>query len=122
MDRQEIIELISQKFNVKPEYLWQKYPNYIVFRNKESNKWFAAILDVPQNKLGLKGVDKVDIIDVKCDFLSASAIMGDIVISPYHMPKGSWSGIILNDITDIESFEALLDVSFDKSKKAFKKC
>jgi predicted DNA-binding protein (MmcQ/YjbR family) len=40
MDRENIIAYIKDKYNVEPEHLWDKYPNYVVFRNPETRKRF----------------------------------------------------------------------------------
>ncbi len=38
--RQDVIDYIKEKYGVEPEYLWKKFPNYVIFRNPETRKWF----------------------------------------------------------------------------------
>ena len=42
-------------------------PDYAVFRHDDNQKWFAIVMDVNPDKLGLSGSEPVDIIDVKID-------------------------------------------------------
>lgn len=61
--RRKIIDYIKKKYKAEPEHLWRSYPDYIVFRHSDNNKWFGIIMDVSRDKLGLDGDDRVDIID-----------------------------------------------------------
>jgi predicted DNA-binding protein (MmcQ/YjbR family) len=40
MTREEVIEYVKSKYDVEPEHLWKKFPNYIIFRTPETRKWF----------------------------------------------------------------------------------
>ena len=62
--RQIIIDYVKKKYKATPEYLWRRYPNYVVFRHSDNNKWFGIIMDVPRKKLGLDGDECVDILNV----------------------------------------------------------
>ena len=57
MNREQFIQYISEEYGVEGEYLWAKYPRYCVFRHPNNNKWFALVMDVPKNKLGLQGTE-----------------------------------------------------------------
>ena len=59
------IEGIFQDYGTKPEFLWEKYPDYAAFRRKDNEKWFAIIMDVPKNKLGLQENDILDVVNFK---------------------------------------------------------
>ena len=39
----------------------------MVFRRKDNDKWFAIIMDVPADKLGLDGSQSIDIVNLKAD-------------------------------------------------------
>ena len=52
MDRAKLLKYARVQFGSEPEYLWEKYPAYWVLSNR---KWYAAVMDVPGNKLGLPG-------------------------------------------------------------------
>ena len=53
MNRRELEAFITETYNADSDYPWLKYPNYEVFRHCSNQKWFAIIMDVPKNKLGL---------------------------------------------------------------------
>ena len=61
--RDKVIEYIKEKYKASPEYLWKRYPDYAVFRHDDNQKWFAIVMDVNSDKLGLSGSEPVDIID-----------------------------------------------------------
>ena len=44
-----ITKLIKEKYEVCPEFLWDKFPGYGVFRNKRSNKWFGIIMNIDRS-------------------------------------------------------------------------
>ena len=61
-----IAQLIRERFEHKPEFLFDKSEHTGIFRNPETKKWYAAILPINQNKLG-KEDKEVEIINVKLD-------------------------------------------------------
>lgn len=56
---------IKENYSAEPDHPWVKYPNYIVFRHQSNKKWFAIIMDVPKNKLGLQENDILDVVNFK---------------------------------------------------------
>lgn len=64
--RERIAQYIQDRYGVGPEYLWARYPNYAVFRQPASRKWFAAVMDVPRKSLDLTGDGTADVMDLKC--------------------------------------------------------
>ena len=115
--RKEIFEYVKEKYNTKPEYLWQKHPNYAVLRHNDNNKWYAKIMNVTKEKLGLNGKEEIDIIDIK----SYPEMIGSLrkeegVLPAYHMNKEYWISIILNSCFQKEKLLELLDLSFEITK------
>lgn len=53
MKRTELKQFIGENYNAEADYPWLKYPNYEVFRHSNNQEWFALIMDVPKDKLGL---------------------------------------------------------------------
>lgn len=45
-----ITDLIKETFGVSPDFPWDDYPDYAVFRHQDNNKWFAVILTVDIKK------------------------------------------------------------------------
>lgn len=46
----KVIDYIKEKYSDEPEYLWEKFPDNAIFRNKKNQKWYAAILTVQKVK------------------------------------------------------------------------
>ncbi|MCD8157890.1 MAG: MmcQ/YjbR family DNA-binding protein [Clostridiales bacterium] len=122
MNRQILIDYAKEKYKTEPEYLWLKYPSYAVFRHSDSKKWYGLIADVPKNKLGLEGSEKVDVLNVKCEGLVADMLKQNRGFLPgWHMNKKYWISILLDGTVENEKIFDLLDMSFeltaDKKKR-----
>lgn len=105
---------IADRYGCEPEHLWAKYPGYAVFRHPSSRKWYAVIMDVPRNKLGLTGSSVTDIIDVKCSPLMIGSLLQEQGILPsYHMNKNHWITVLLDDSVADETILSLLELSYN---------
>lgn len=112
--RGRLIEHIREYYGVEPEQLWAKYPEYAVFRHAGSKKWFAAVLRVPKDRLGLSGSDCVDILDIKCSpVMIGSLLMEKGFLPAYHMNKTTWISVLLDDTVPDETVFPLLELSYD---------
>ena len=115
--RKDLLKAAEEKYGTRPEFLWQKYPSYAVLRHSDNGKWYAVIMDIPREKLGLKGSDKVDILDIKCDpLMYGSTIMDEGIFPGYHMKKGNWISVLLDGSVEKQKALILLDMSFDLTK------
>mgnify|MGYP004603787253 CR=1 FL=1 len=113
MNKIEFAEYIAETYNSDPEYPWADHPEYAVFRHGSNRKWFALILDVPQNKLGLPGTKRMDVVNVKCDPILIGSLRAERGIYPaYHMSKDTWITIALDGTVAPDTIKALLDMSF----------
>ena len=113
----EISNLIKEKYNVLPEFLWDSNPNYGIFRNESSNKWFAAIMNIDRSKLDPKMSGEVEVLDVKLDDLVDTYLTKGGIYPAYHMSKKSWISIILDDTLSNEEVMSLIDISYDLSDR-----
>ena len=112
--RERIVQYIQGRYAVEPEYLWARYPNYAVFRQPASRKWFAAIMDIPRNRLELKGDELVDVMDVKCGPLMVGSLLAqDGFLPAYHMSKSSWISVLLDETVPDEQIFPLIELSYD---------
>ena len=123
--RNKVTEYIKKKYKAAPEYLWKKYPDYAVFRHKDNRKWFAIIMDVTADKIGLPGEGRIDIIDVKV----ADAMFKDVLLQQpgfypgYHMNKGNWITAVLDGTVPEDQVFNMIDASFEATgDKRKKKC
>lgn len=122
MDRKIIFDYAKKVYESTPKYLWAKYPNYAVLRHSDNRKWYAIIMNVSKDKLGLDGTEEVDIIDVKCESgMIGSLRMTEGIVAGYHMNKGNWISVLLDGSVDESMIYNLLDMSFELTKDKAKK-
>lgn len=96
--KEKLLEYIGREYHCMPEHLWLRYPNYVVFRRVDNKKWFCLIMDVPQNKLGRRGTERIDILNVKMSspFLADFLAQQEGYCRGYHISRGSWVSIFLD--------------------------
>jgi len=113
MNRQALIDRISNAFCVEPDYPWRKSPDAAVFRHVDSQKWFGLLMSVSPQSLGIPGDARIDILNVKCDpLLNGSLRQRPGFFPAYHMNKELWISIILNEVSDDDVME-LVCSSYD---------
>ena len=109
MDRHALIRRIDEEFRVTGEQLWEDAPDCLVFRNPNSKKWFAILMDVDRRRLGLSGEGVTDVVNVKSDPLLIGSLLHNSGYLPaYHMNKRTWISIRLDDAAPRE--EEILDL------------
>lgn len=112
------IEGIFQDYGTKPEFLWEKYPDYAAFRRKDNEKWFAIIMTIDKNKLGLDGHGNIEIIDLKAEPDKAQELLQAKDYYPaYHMNKKHWYTICLDGSVSDESLFSFLSESYQCAGK-----
>lgn len=112
--RERIIQHIQDRYAAEPEHLWARYPNYAVFRQPASRKWFAVIMDVAMKSLDMTGDGTADVMDVKCGpVLVGSLLAQDGFLPAYHMSKSSWISVLLDDTVPDEQIFPLIELSYD---------
>lgn len=117
MNREELEAYILNHYSTLPDYPWADTPRAAVFRHAGNRKWFALVMEVPRDKLGLPGTEKLDIVNFKCNPILIASLRGETGIFPaYHMNKSSWITAALDDSVPAETIELLLDVSYELTK------
>lgn len=123
MMRERIIEHIRKEYKADPEYLWSRFPDYAVFRHADNNKWFAILMNVRRDRIGLEGDGSTDIINVKlsdplfADFLSRQPGYR----RGYHFSRGSWVSILLDGSVSFEEICRWLEESYQTTASKEKK-
>lgn len=104
-----IAGFIKEKYADEPCFLWENYPNYGVFKNPETNKWYAAILNIDHAKIDKNKSGEIEIIDIKADPKNVQELLLQVGFYPaYHMNKKSWLTIILdNSLSDERIMELI---------------
>lgn len=113
----EVSNLIKEKYNVLPEFLLESNPNYGIFRNESSNKWFTIIMNIDRNKLDFKMSGEVEVLNVKLDDLVDTYLKKEGIYPAYHMSKKSWVSIILDNTLSNKEIMNLIDISYDLSNR-----
>ncbi len=113
MNRKELERYIAETYNSEAKAPWMKNPNHLVFCHRNNQKWFALLIEVPGEKLGLAGDGMVDIVNLKCDPILAGSLRTEPGIYPaYHMNKERWISVLLDSSVAEETLKILLDMSF----------
>lgn len=122
MNREQLQTYITEIFHARAEHPFAAYPSYAVFRHDGNKKWFAVIMDIPGEKLGLTEVERLDIVNVKCDPIMIASLRGKKGFYPaYHMNKDHWMTVALDSGVEEETIKDLLAISYELTDDRRKK-
>lgn len=114
----KIIKYIKNKYNDSLEFLWEKYDDNAVIRNKINNKWYTLIMKVSEDKLGINSNKKQEVLNILYDKEDIKNIVDNkSIFFGYHMNKKSWITIILDGRLKINKIYKLIDNSYKLSIK-----
>jgi predicted DNA-binding protein (MmcQ/YjbR family)/uncharacterized protein YdhG (YjbR/CyaY superfamily) len=120
--RKELERYIAGTYDSEAEAPWTKYPDNTIFRHRSNRKWFAALLKVQKEKLGLAAEETVDVVNLKCDPILAGSLRRSPGIYPaYHMNKERWISVLLDGSVPDETLKMLLDMSFELTAPKIKR-
>lgn len=118
MNRQAVFEWVNQQYGTDPDYPWKD--DNAVLRHKENKKWYAVVLQVSKDKLGIVGNEIVDVINVKCDpALIGSLRMKKGFFPAYHMNKNNWISILIDGTVPEKEIRNLIDLSYEMTGPRF---
>ncbi len=94
-----------------------------VLRHSDTGKWFGIIMNISRQKVGLEGEGKIDVMNLKCKPEEAfdAREMCEAIIPAYHMNKKHWISLIFDNSIPKELMEALIDNSYELTKRGVKK-
>ena len=110
-----ISRFIEEKYKDLPEFLWEKFPNYAIYRKKENKKWYILFGAVELNKVDKtsKSKDIIEIINIKVDKNKIQDLIKKKgIFEAYHMNKKSWITIVLDDTLKDSEIEELVVNSY----------
>ena len=112
--RELIFAYIKKKYKISPEYPWAKYDSNAVFRHSDNKKWFALVMSVKKDKLGLSDFGYVDVINLKIDDMMFRDILiqKEGILPAYHMNKQHWITVLLDGTVAAAEVYDLIDASF----------
>lgn len=117
--RQAVLDHAKESYDTSPQYPWTKYPSYAVLRHADNQKWYAVIMNISKDKLGIKEEGSTDILNIKCDpLMSGSLLMEEGILPAYHMNKQNWLSVMLDGTVDIQKVYSLLQMSYELTKSA----
>ena len=114
MNRVQLETFLTETYEADIDHPWARYPNYQVFRHRNNKKWFALIMNVPGEKLGWKGAERIEIVNVKL----GDPMLADMLVRQpgyfygYHMRRGSWVSILLDGTVSLEEVCRWVDESY----------
>ena len=112
----ELIKYISEKYGDELEFLWEKFDDNAIWRNKNSKKWYATLFCITADKLGLDDNKRIEVTNMMFQKDRIDEIVNNKTIFPaYHMNKRSWITIKLDDEVDMETVYELIDNSYEIS-------
>lgn len=115
--RDDIWRYAYENYGTTPAYLWEKTPSVGVLRHHPGNKWYAIVMDVPENKVGGHTNTPVDIINLKCDPDMIASLVHQKGYAPaWHMNKTHWITVLLNGTVPGETICQLIDMSYELTK------
>ena len=113
MNLSELKEHIFDTYSVEPDHPFAMDDVSSVYRHSNNRKWFALVLDVPRNKLGLPGTQMIDVVNLKCDSILIGSLRGEPGIFPaYHMNKDRWLSVALDGSAADDQIRLLLEQSY----------
>lgn len=116
--RNEIISYLKEKYGTVCEYPWEKFPNSCTFKTQNSKKWYALIMDISRNKIGLVGNNIIDVMNVKIASEKIEKMVDNKqYFYAYHQNKQNWISILLDKNTDMEMLKKLIDDSYNLVEK-----
>ncbi|MCH5256563.1 MAG: MmcQ/YjbR family DNA-binding protein [Lachnospiraceae bacterium] len=112
--RELVFAYVKKKYKISPEYPWAKYDSNAVFRHSDNKKWFALVMSVEKDKLGLSDFGYVDVINLKIDDIMFRDILiqKEGILPAYHMNKQHWITVLLDGTVDAAEVYDLIDSSF----------
>ena len=116
--RKDIFDYVAKKYATQPEYLWQNSPQYAVLRNNRNGKWYAVVMNVAKEKLGLLSQESIDIINVQCDPIFIGSLLKESgYVRAYHMNKEKWITVFLDGTVSLEEIKEMIDFSYEITDK-----
>ena len=114
----EIICYVREKYGDELEFLWEKFPDNAIWRRKDNEKWYGALLTVKASKLGLDDDKSIEILDLRIKTEDIETTVDyQRFFAGYHMNKKHWYTLLLDGSTPIEEICNRIDESYILAKK-----
>jgi len=111
-----LLDYVVKTYGDAPEFLWEKFPKYAVLRRKDTQKWYAVIMEISERKLNLDSDNEVEVLNLRGVDVE-SLIDGKKYFPAYHMNKKSWYTIKLDGTVNFDEICTRLTYSHDSALK-----
>lgn len=115
---QMAIAHIRAQYGDELEFLWPSSPENAVWRRKDSQKWYGALLTVRGSKLGLPTDRTVEILDLRMQPQDRDRLLAQAHYYPgWHMNKKSWYTLVLDGGVPDEELRLRIAESYALARK-----
>lgn len=112
------MEYVREQYGDELEFLWPKFPDNAVWRRKDNQKWYGAILTVSGKKIGLDTDKTVEILDLRMDAGQRDLVLSREHYYPgWHMNKKSWYTLVLDGSIADEEIKLRIAESYALAKR-----
>ncbi len=112
----EIAKFIEKTFGDRGEFLFAN-SDTVVFRKGEQKKWYAVIMTISKEKLGLQSDEKAQVLNIKLNPNDVALIVDfESYFPAYHMNKKHWCTILLDGTLDTDEICYRIGQSYDLVK------
>jgi len=111
-----LMNYISQRFQGRIEYLWERSPDSGAIRHRDTLKWYGVFMAIDWKKLDARKSGNIEVLNVKTN--QAADLTHEKGIYPaFHMNKKYWVSIPLDNTLADEELFSLVDRSWQLTKK-----
>ena len=108
----------KSNYGSKLEFLWKKFPTNAIMRRTDNNKWYALLIGVNAQKVGLDLDQDIEILDVRIDTDDIDKIVDSKnYFHAYHMNKQHWITIYLDGTVPDKEILERIDESYELATK-----
>lgn len=108
-----LLSYVKERYGDEPEFPWDDVDG-AVFRKKSNRKWYALVMTVKKDRLGLEGDGSVEVVNLKYKFQELPDNLKSLPIMPaYHMNKKTWVTVVLDGRVPDANLFRMLDQSYD---------
>ena len=126
MTREQVFAFARERWGVEADCPFRDYPEAAVLRHADSGKWFALVMPVREEKLGLPAglrSQELDVVNLKLQPpLVTMTLEKEGAFPAYHMNRKHWVSIVLDSAFPEDEFFELLELSFRLTASRKKRC
>ncbi|MCQ2555261.1 MAG: MmcQ/YjbR family DNA-binding protein [Clostridia bacterium] len=113
-----IIGLMEEKYGDSPEFLWDNYPDFSIYRNRDTGKWYSLIMNLGMDHFIPGEKDTAVCMNLIISKERIPELLDCRNFFPaYHMNKKYWISVILDGTIDDKVIMDLIEESHMYSMK-----